>query len=74
MPLSVASLLRLEGGRGVGAAGQLREKAFLPVGFISGDCSSSPLSPPTTLVLLTDSYLSAGGHAPQQPTADKMLM
>lgn len=58
----------------MGAAGQLAKKALFPAGLhLQGLLLQPPLHS-SMLALLTDSYLPAAGHAPQQPTADKMLM
>lgn len=59
----------------MGAAGQLTQRALAPAGLrLQGPFLQPPSPLPSVIVLLTDSYLPAAGHAPQQPTTDKMLM
>lgn len=66
--------VRPGGGRGMGAAGQLGESPFSCRAASPEPAPPAPSLLPSMLVLLTDSYLPAAGHAHHQPTADKMLM
>ena len=74
-PCQPPSLLGLEGAGAWGQQGN-PEKALSPAGLHLRGLAPPAPSPqlPSVLALLTDSYLPAAGHAPQQPTADKMLM